>query len=282
METQTDYSNINNYTDSLNNFLAENSENFVNGERTFNQWTGKFTDSCEYKQRLNLATKPMEYYVNSLNNISGVTEMGDNKEKFSNENNTFLSFTPIGNAAQQNISNIFDRPIPSTLQKTSSVYNLPYLTSPNLQATNNINTLDTDTDLILKTGLTLRNKNNRADLTSKPFPTYGDIHAEEIGVTVQNAGITYNSNNTSNFNYSSDNSINNFLSVNPNIPGLNVSNNNYNGSQGVGILPLGGLQGYGISTRNAMINLFNGPYQSCPEYIKKSENKINNSNMIIK
>ena len=134
MATQTDYSNINNYTDSLNNFLAENSENFVNGDRTFNQWTGKFTDSCEYKQRLNLATKPMEYYVNSLNNISGVKE-------------EVISFTPIGNAAQQNIANVFDRPIPSTLQ-TSSVYTLPYLTSPNLQATNNINTLKGSSSLL--------------------------------------------------------------------------------------------------------------------------------------
>lgn len=281
MATQIDYSNINNYSDSLNNFLAENSDNFVNGDRTFNQWTGKFTDSCEYKQRLNLATKPMEYYVNSLNNISGFAQT-NNKDEFTNGdnnnvNNTFLSFTPIGNAAQQNISNIFDRPIPSTLQKTSSVYTLPYLTSPNLQATNNINTLDTDTDLMLKTGLFLRNKNNRAELTAKQFPNYGDIHADEIRVTVQNAGHNYTNKDNNhlhsleeNFSNSSDNSENNYLSLNPNIPGLNVAINYENGLQGRGILALGGPRQVGISTRNAMINLFNGPYQSCPEYIKKS------------
>ena len=250
MATQTDYSNINNYTDSLNNFLAENSGNFVNGDRTFNQWTGKFTDSCEYKQRLNLATKPMEYYVNSLNNISGVKE-------------EFISFTPIGNAAQQNIANVFDRPIPSTLQTTSSVYTLPYLTSPNLQATNNINTLDTDTDLMLKTGLGLRNKNNRAELTAKQFPNYGDIHASEFAVTVQNTGSKYPD-----------------TPINKNIPGLNVAVNNENGSQGVGILPLGGPLGFGMSTRNAIINLFNGPFQSCPDYIKNPQNKINNDIVI--
>jgi len=292
MATQIDYSNINNYTDSLNNFLAENSENFVNGDRTFNQWTGKFTDSCEYKQRLNLATKPMEYYVNSLNNISGFSQT-NNKEEFTNDdnnvNNTFLSFTPIGNAAQQNISNIFDRPIPSTLQTTSSVYTLPYLTSPNLQATNNINTLDTDTDLMLKTGLGLRNKNNRAELSAKKHATYGDIHADEFGVTVQNAGHNYtneiNHNNNlnskiENFSDSPANSVNNYLSLNPNIPGLNVAINYENGSQGRGILALGGPRQVGISTRNAMINLFNGPYQSCPEYIKNPKNKIDNNVVI--
>ena len=258
MATQTDYSNINNYTDSLNNFLAENSGNFVNGDRTFNQWTGKFTDSCEYKQRLNLATKPMEYYVNSLNNISGV-DNNNIKEQFSNDENNFLSFTPIGNAAQQNISNIFDRPIPSTLQTTSSVYTLPYLTSPNLQATNNINTLDTDTDLMLKTGLGLRNKNNRAELTAKQFPNYGDIHAAEFEATVQNTGKYYPD-----------------MPINKNIPGLNVAINYDNGSQGIGILPLGGPRQFGMSTRNAMINLFNGPFQTCPDYIKNPQNKINN------
>lgn len=255
MATQTDYSNINNYTNSLNNFLAENSENFVNGDRTFNQWTGKFTDSCEYKQRLNLATKPMEYFVNSLNNISGVI---DNN----NDNTDFLAFTPIGNASQQNIANINDRPIPSTLQTTSSVYTLPYLTSPNLQATNNINTLDTDTDLMLKTGLGLRNKNNRAELTSKQFPNYGDIHASEFNKTVMNTGNDHPD-----------------TPINKNIPGLNVAINSDNSSQGVGILPLGGVLECGMSTRNAVINLFN-PTQSCPDYIKNPKNKINNDIVI--
>ena len=96
MASHVDYSNNNNFTNELNNFLAENSNNFVNGDRLFNQWTGRHTDSCEYKQRLNLATKPMEYYVNSLNNISGLP---DNEE--------FLSFTPIGNAQNVHISNLF-------------------------------------------------------------------------------------------------------------------------------------------------------------------------------
>ena len=177
MESEVDYSYNNNFTNELNNFLAENSNNFVNGDRLFNQWTGRHTDSCEYKQRLNLATKPMEYFVNSLNNISGLP---DNEE--------FLSFTPVGNAQNVHISNLFDRPIPSTLLTTRSIYTLPYSTSPNLQMENNINTLNTDLDLTLKTGLGLRPKNNQADLSSKNWPVYSDISAAAIGVTVQNAG----------------------------------------------------------------------------------------------
>jgi hypothetical protein len=253
MDTQVDYTNVNNYTNDLNNFLAENSEQFVNGDRTFNQWTNKFSDACESKQRLNLATKPMEYFVNSLNNISGTTE----------EN--FLSFTPIGNASQQNIANTFDRPIPSTLLTTSSVYTLPYLTSPNLQATNNINTLDTDTDLMLKTGLGLRNKNNRADLSEKRFPNYGDIH--DMGVTVQNAGQ---------FNKSKS-------KINPKLPpGLNIDINYENNTQGIGILPLGGPNGFGIDTYNMNLNLQHGPFQSCPDYMKNPHNRNNNKGIIIR
>lgn len=193
-------SNNNNYfINSQNNFLAENSNKFVNGDRVFNQWTGKHTDSCEYKQRLNLATKPMEYYVNSLNNISGLQQ-----------NEEFLSFTPIGQANTVFVPNVYDRPIPSTLQKSNESNTIPFATSPNLGATNNINTYDTDNDLILKTGLTIRRKNNQAELAAKQWPNYGDIHAAAIGVTVQNFG-QYNDNEAVNSTY------------NKNIPGLDVT-----------------------------------------------------------
>ena len=80
----------------------------------------------------------MEYYVNSINNISGLPE-----------NEEFLAFTPIGNARVYDIPNMFDRPIPSTLQTTPSIYTPKYLTSPFLGASNNINVLDTDNDLTL-------------------------------------------------------------------------------------------------------------------------------------
>jgi len=243
MASQVDYSYNNNFTNELNNFLAENSNNFVNGDRLFNQWTGRHTDSCEYKQRLNLASKPMEYFVNSLNNISGLP---DNEE--------FLSFTPIGNAQNVHISNLFDRPIPSTLQTTPSIYTLPYSTSPNLQMENNINTLDTDLDLTLKTGLGLRPKNNQADLSSKSWPFYGDISTAAIGVTTQNAG--------QHSDLPPDMRV-----VNPNIPGLNHMPSP--ASEGVGINQLGGVNGFGISSTVMLRNWQNGPNLSCKQYKKQ-------------
>ena len=243
MGPQVDYSYNNNFTNELNNFLAENSNNFVNGDRLFNQWTGRHTDSCEYRQRLNLATKPMEYFVNSLNNISGLP---DNEE--------FLSFTPVGNAQNVHISNLFDRPIPSTLQTTPSIYTLPYSTSPNLQMENNINTLDTDLDLTLKTGLGLRPKNNQADLSSKNWPVYGDISAAAISVTAQNAG--------QHSNLPPDMRV-----VNPDIPGLNHMPSP--ASEGVGINQLGGVNGFGISSTVMLRNWQNGPNLSCKQYKKQ-------------
>lgn len=249
MGIEVDYSpnnnNNENFTNSMNNFLAENSLNMVNQDRTFNQWTGINSDPCSYKQRLNLATKPMEYYVNSLNNVSGL----DNQD-------AFLSFTPIGNAQQVNIPNVFDRPIPSTLQTTSSVYTQPYSTSPFLGSSNNVNSLDTDTDLILKTGLTIRNKNNQANLSQKNWPVYGDIHAASIGVTVQNAG-QYHPKGVSS-------------SLDPNIPGLNVTPNQQ--SNGIGVVSLNAGSNYMVSSRNALQNFMNGPFMDCPEFKKKNQN----------
>ena len=240
MGSVVDYSNNNNFTNDLNNFLAENSEKFVNGDRLFNQWTGIHTDSCEYKQRLNLATKPMEYFVNSLNNISGLPD-----------NEDFLSFTPVGNAQNVHISNLFDRPIPSSLQRTSSIYTLPYSTSANLQMENNINTLDTDLDLTLKTGLGLRSKNNQSELSSKNWPVYGDISAADIGVTTQNAG--------------QHNKLpHNMRVVNPDIPGLNHMPSPE--SDGIGILPLGGPNGFGLSSTGMLRNWEKGPLLSCKKY----------------
>jgi len=250
MVFDVEYSNNDNsthtFTNATNNFLAENSNNFVNSDRTFNQWTGIDSDSCSYNQRLNLATKPMEYYVNSLNNISGV----DNQD-------TFLSFTPVGNAQQVNIPNLFDRAIPSTLEKKSSTYTLPYLTSPCFGASNNINTYDTDTDLILKAGLLLRSKNNQANLSQKQWPNYGDIHANEFDATVQNAG--------------QNNDPNLHKSYNSNIPGLNSTpNTQFNG---IGVVSLNAGDNFWISSTNALQNYMNGPYLNCKEYKKYVFNK---------
>lgn len=252
----------------LNNFLAKNSNNFVNGDRTFNQWTGKHTDSCEYKQRLNLATKPMEYYVNSLNNISGATKCdepiessgssqkeGFGNQKLYNNNNPFLTFTPIGNTQVVNIANVYDRPIPSTLQKTSSIYTLPYSTSPFLGASNNVNNLDTDNDLVLKAGRHLRSKNNSAKDSEKQFAFDGDLIKEELASTVQRIDPLPTG-----------------LSdvINPNVPGLNVAynyriNNN----------TLSDPSRTSVSSTVALRNYHTGPLLSCPEY-KNIYQTINN------
>lgn len=248
MSLKVEHSYNNNFTDELNNFLAENSNNFINGNRTFNQWTGIHTDSCEYKQRLNLATKPMEYYVNSLNNISGLP----NDEEF-------LSFTPIGNAKNVHISNIFDRPIPSTLQTTPSIYTFPYSTSPNLQQASNVNTLNTDIDLTLKTGLGLRPKNNQADLSSKNWPSYGDISSNAHDITSQNAGQNTKLPKKMNV-------------VNSDIPGLNHIPSPE--SEGVGIMQLGGVNGFGLSSTVMLRNYQNGPNLSCKEYKEQLLNSI--------
>lgn len=253
--TTTDYSSNNNLTNELELFLAENANNFINGNRAFNQWTGKETDACEYKQLLALATKPQSYYINSLNNISGISDKD-------NQTDNFLSFTPIGNAAQVNIPNFLDRAVPSHLNNTSSVYTLPYATSPNLQMASNVNTMDTDNDLILKTGLNLRSKNNRAELTAKKYPHYGDIHAADIEVTVQNAGQF------------ADNSLPNTIQTN--IPGLNNSIDYHNAQNGIGINALGGRNGFGISTRVMVRNFNNGPSMSCKQYERHHHNPHHN------
>ena len=234
-----DYSyNNNTQVDSLDLFLSEN-------DRTFNQLTAKHSDTGSYKQRLTLATKPLQYYVNSLNNVSGL-----------NNNDNFLSFTPIGNAQVVNIQNINDRPIPSTLQTTPSVYTSPYSTSPFLGSSNNINTYDTDTDLFLKTGSLLRNKNNQSELSQVKWASFADVSEKSVGVTTQNAG-QHNSNDLE-------------KSFNPHIPGLNVTPNDY--SKGIGAINMDPGSNYLVSSRNALQNFANGPFLDCKQF-KKTLNK---------
>ena len=252
MGLEVEYSNNSNnftntelFTSEMNNHFAQNSRDMINSNRTFNQWTDNRTDACSYGQRLKLSTIPMEYYVNSLNNISGLDNEDSN-----------LSFTPIGNAQQVNIPNLFDRPIPSTLQTVSSTYTPPYSTSPELGKASNINTLDTDTDLMLKTGLGLRQKNNQAFLSQKRFPVFGDLSVS--AQTVQNAGQFVDKKLPQSFN--------------PNIPGLNVTPNTQ--ANGIGVISMNAGGNYWISSTNALQNIMIGPLLDCKEYKKQV---LNNS-----
>lgn len=217
-------SNINNMNN-VNDFLAENQTHTY----LFNQMTDKYTDNCNYENQLKLSTKPMKYHTNSLNNISSLPN---------NENH--LSFTPIGNAQTVHISGEYERFIPSTLQKKSSTYTFNYNTSPFLGSENNINSLNTDTDLILKTGLTMKPKNNQYDLAEKKWPVFGDIYAASMAVTVQNAG-QFHPRNLSNSKYH-------------NIPGLdNIPTQQ---SKGIGVIGMDRP----ISSTVALKNYENGPF----------------------
>jgi len=228
------------YSQNSNDFYSESSEHMINGNQVFNQWTGISVDPCSYKQQLNLSTKPLRYYVNSLNNPSGT-------------NNPNLAITPVGNMQVEHIRNTLDRPIPSTLQRTSGTYTLPYQTSPFLGSNNNVNTLDTDADLTLKTGLNLRHMRSGNDFSDRQFPHYGDIHRADIESTVQNAGQT--------FGIGSDG--NRVLSnrLNQDIAGLNEQQSII--SSGIGVVwPDVSGQLCGSDTYNMSLNIQSGPYKT--------------------
>lgn len=224
------------YTSGPNDFFGDNSLNFINDRRTFNQWTDNHSDPSAYKQLLNLATKPMEYYVNSLNNTEGT-------------NNPNLAFTPVGNAQIENVPNIFDRPIPSTLQRTSATYTLPYLTSPNLGMQTVANPVATDEDITLKTGLTMRSKLN--DFSTYKFPNFSDIISDSIGPLVQNAGQYYGL----------DSQYNRVLSnrLDEKISGLNEQQSIISSGTGVVWPDYSGHQ-IGADSRAMLLNYQNGPF----------------------
>lgn len=211
----------------------------VNENRVYNQFTRGYYDSCEYSNLLKISTKPLKYVVNSFNNTSG-TENPD------------LAFTPIGNQKIENIRNMYERPLPSKLDRSSTIYTLPYSTSPGLSMQNNINTLNTDLDLTLKTGIYgPRNKASANDLSYYKFNHYGDVHNESIKKTVMNAGNLFDNNSP----------LSNRL--NQDILGLNEQESLHGNGTGV-INPYTGLN-FGISSRVAYMNLANGPLKSCNE-----------------
>ena len=216
-----------NYSNDFYNKQAENSMNIINDDRQFNTWTNIHNDPASTNNSYKISTKPIKYYVNSLNTKAG-TENQD------------LNFTIVGNAQFSAVANIYDRAIPSNLSRgVSSTYTFPHSTGAFLGSTNNISHVNTDTDLNLKTGLNIRPKRSENDLSDIKYPHYGDVSVKAS--IVQNAGQFW------------DNSKSN--KINNGILGLNESMNIESQGKG-GNYSLGPHQ-CGISSRNAMINYQN-------------------------
>lgn len=177
----------------------------------------------------NIGSAPAKYYVQNLNTPDG------------SSNNDFFTFTPIGNARTNHISGDFERPIPTRLNPLPNTYSLNYSTTPQLGLASNINPAETDMDLILKTGLTMRPKGAENDLSALKLPHFGDINQAEIGLTSQNAGQYFPGNLQSVFDKY--------------IPGLNAQPNIV--SQGTGaVWPLDNQTG--VSSRVLQQNIAQG------------------------
>jgi hypothetical protein len=145
---------------------------------------------------------------------------------------------------------VFDRPIPSTLQRTSATYTLPYNTSPNLGMQNVANPLATDEDITLKAGLTIRRKLN--DLSAYTFPTFSSIMAESMGPLVQNAGQYFG------LNVNGERVLSNSMSES--IAGLNEQQSITSNGTGV-VWPDYSGQQCGADSRAMLLNYQTGPFK---------------------
>ena len=200
----------------------------TDSDNSYNQFTNTSYDTSAYNDKMRIGTAPMKYYINDFNTIEGT-------------NNPFLTYTPIGNAQTQGMSGDFERPLPSRLNSLPTTHTLNYSTTPQLGLSSNINTEQTDMDLILKTGLTLRPKNSGNPISELKYPHFGDISSKEIELSHQNAGQFYPKNLDRV--YDKD------------VCGLNCQQNIV--SQGTGVIwPIG--QQIGLSSRNAYYNYAQG------------------------
>jgi hypothetical protein len=103
--------------DHKDNYSSESQEYSPNIGRAFNQLTSHTYDTCSYENSLRISSKPMKYFVNQFN---------------SPQSNPFTEFTTVGNQCTWNVSNEFDRALPTRLNELPQVYVLPYSTTPNL------------------------------------------------------------------------------------------------------------------------------------------------------
>ena len=137
--------------------------------RAYNQLTSIKNDSCTYQNDLLISSKPMKYYVNTIN---------------SPEANPFFQYTEIGNQKSYDVRNEFERPLPTRLNPIYPSYVSPYKTTPFL-GSNSEDRVYTNTGSNLRFGNTLRDKKSSIALDEIDYNRWSP---GVDGQTTQNAG----------------------------------------------------------------------------------------------
>jgi len=196
-----------------------------NRSALYNQWTRSYDDNCNESNRLQIASKPMKYYVNELN---------------SPQINPFQEYAIIGNQQPYNVRNDFERAIPSRLNPIYPVQIEPYKTTPFLGASNP-DRMYSDTDANLRWGSNMRPLKSQNATSEVDYNQWAIVDA----ATVQNAGQ---------FEVSGQhrqNAINTSLTMSPNGP--NDGYYDYHGKNNV-LFTNSASMYIGISSRNILHN----------------------------
>lgn len=136
---------------------------------TYNQWTRIHDDNCNEQNRLNIASKPMKYFVNQFN---------------SPQIAPFMQFTVVGGQKTFDVRNDYERAIPTRLNPIYPVNVRPYQTTPFLgQASED--RMYTDTSSQLRFGNDLRSLKSQTGNTEVDFNRWAPNVSPE---TAQNAG----------------------------------------------------------------------------------------------
>ncbi len=136
---------------------------------TYNQWTRIHDDNCNEENRLNIAAKPMKYFVNQFNSPQVAP---------------FMKYTEVGGQRTFDVRNDYERAIPSRLNGIYETSILPYNTTPFLgQASEN--RMYTDTSSQLRIGSDMRALKSQTGNTEVDFNRWApNVDA----ATAQNAG----------------------------------------------------------------------------------------------
>lgn len=136
---------------------------------TYNQWTRIHDDNCNEQNRLNIASKPMKYFVNQFNSPQVAP---------------FMQFTVVGGQKTFDVRNDYERALPTRLNPIYPVNVLPYQTTPFLgQASED--RMYTDTSSQLRFGNDLRALKSQTGNTEVDFNRWApNVEAQ----TAQNAG----------------------------------------------------------------------------------------------